>query len=833
MFDGRYSRFLLETRARLEQLKNDIRFESKNAPMSASGYPEQTAQATALWRNIDIQIDEALRKLALFESLPTFERRKNGCIPKVIAIASTYLSSNGLQISADGFSNFLKAAGVRGELRHNELVLLMTALQISVLLFFADKSPQTLGNKSTPAIDRLTRCYRICETLSSWSLERFVCENLSYEDILRRDPAGIYQALDAYSKNLYRRQVERMSAKYHIPTERICGAALELASKEEIADDVRMRVRSHVGHYLLEDDGAAMLLRHLGARPVLQFAFSEHALAYYIAATCLLVAGNTVGYILCQPRSELLLLKIVSGIAVGILAGSAASSWIGLFVYAWVPPRLLSRFDLSGGIPEKYTTIVAVPSLLLSAIHVRCLAETLRNHAAACNDPNVIIALLTDFSDCRSQAVSEEEQSLLELCIGLVNDLNSLPEYRHNRPFVLLHRDVRYCDTQNSWIGWERKRGKVQDLMSLAVNGVNSFSRAVGDVMRLRSAEYLIVLDDDSRLTHSSIQQLIGTHIHPFNHPRLDRHGREILRGYGILDPGILALERDPQHSGRQRVARATVGRNFRYDLLRRSLFRGKGCIHMRTYLAVLAGRIPDGRVLSHDVVESGFVRTGAARNIVVLEKFPGEYSTYVKREHRWIRGDWQNVLWLMPWAIKRMSRMTWFGKVMIAEKLSESLSSISVVVLLINSTVNLNSFIWMFGLLVGSDYLMLIMSLWRSPNALNRKLLSCYERLVAIHKTFLWCIVTAAHRAVVSLDAILRTLLRMTTGRQLLEWRTAAASENKNRSLGVIEIYQFTTSIIALGLLILSLFSGNPWSIRLFLLGLWSSCALVRDVNW
>ena len=61
----------------------------------------------------------------------------------------------------------------------------------------------------------------------------------------------------------------------------------------------------------------------------------------------------------------------------------------------------------------------------------------------------------------------------------------------------------------------------------------------------------------------------------------------------------------------------------------------------------VLDGRFADNSLLSHDLVEGSFLRTGLASDIEVLDDYPANYLAAASRLHRWVRGDWQTLPWL------------------------------------------------------------------------------------------------------------------------------------------------------------------------------------------
>jgi cyclic beta-1,2-glucan synthetase len=92
---------------------------------------------------------------------------------------------------------------------------------------------------------------------------------------------------------------------------------------------------------------------------------------------------------------------------------------------------------------------------------------------------------------------------------------------------------------EESWIGWERKRGKLEEFNRLLRGARNtSFTTHVGDPELLAGVRYVITLDSDTRLPRNAARHLIGIIAHPLNRPYFDHRLRRVTEGYGILQPG-------------------------------------------------------------------------------------------------------------------------------------------------------------------------------------------------------------------------------------------------------------------------------------------------------
>jgi cyclic beta-1,2-glucan glucanotransferase len=659
------------------------------------------------------------------------------------------------------------------------------------------------------------------------SVRKIETQELLCETILGQDPACVYPTMDSHSRQLYRRAVERLASRYHFEPVTICRTALELSRQEPIAPDIRMRLRSHIGYFLMDKDGVANLLGHLGRSPHWLTALFKDSLKLYVALYVLLVWTIATIYLLHHGLADVLSWRISCTIAVTVLAGGAMGVLLSGCLRVFIQPRVLPLLDFATGIPDSFKTIVVVPSLLHSSSHMTMVIEHLKVLAGPMPDKNVFIVLLSDFEDCPTPESKIKQLPLLELCISSIADLNRLPQYSDTRPFFLLHRDVRYSSTQNSWIGWERKRGKLQDLMSFVRSGTNPFLRMAGDTRRLKQAEYLVVLDEDASLSRKALRRLVGTHAHPLNHPHLICDDRSIARGYGILDVAIISLDRSAK-GWASSVARATLGRNIAFDAFGRCKFRGKGCIHIGAFLPLAQG-VPEQIELSHDIVESGLVRTGIASRVIIQDAFPSHFISYMEREHRWTRGDWQNLLWLLPRG-KSGRQMSLFGKFTILENLRFSLVPLAEVILLVSGTRSWVNWMWLLFLRIGPICVVSLIEIYfRQAIALDRLRMSLWE-LIRISRLLLYWLVTAAFRAAVASDAIIRTLWRLLTRRNLLEWKTMASVESEGATLSLCKAYQVAVCVTALvGAAILYWGSHASRTAPSVLLVLWSACVLVR----
>ena len=311
--------------------------------------------------------------------------------------------------------------------------------------------------------------------------------------------------------------------------------------------------------------------------------------------------------------------------------------------------------DFSAGIPPEYRTLVVVPSMLLNPDNVQELVEKLEVRFLANRDENLHFALLTDFRDA-AEEVQPEDESLLDLAVQGIAELNARYESDSGARFFLFHRPRRWNPQERLWMGYERKRGKLGDLNAFLRGAApDAFSRIVGETAKLTDVKYVITLDTDTQLPRDSARQLVGAMAHPLNRAIYCEPVERVCEGYGILQPRVGASLPGSSQSRYARLFGSEPGidpytravSDVYQDLFCEGSFIGKGIYDVDAFERALKGRFPDNRILSHDLVESCYARSGLLTDVQVYEEYPGQYSADVSRRHRWIRGDWQLLRWL------------------------------------------------------------------------------------------------------------------------------------------------------------------------------------------
>jgi hypothetical protein len=206
-------------------------------------------------------------------------------------------------------------------------------------------------------------------------------------------------------------------------------------------------------------------------------------------------------------------------------------------------------------------------------------------------------------------------------------------------------------------MGWERKRGKLEDLNATLRGARDRFASVVGDVDSLPATRYVIVLDSDTLLPRDAGRTLVATMAHPLNRPTYDEHLGRVTRGYSILQPRVGV---SMASAGRTRFSQLFAGEpgidpytravsDVYQDLFEEGSFIGKGIYDVDMMQRALAGRLPENRVLSHDLLEGAYARCGLVGDVLLVEEHPASHRVDLSRRSRWTRGDWQIAPWISP----------------------------------------------------------------------------------------------------------------------------------------------------------------------------------------
>ena len=477
-------------------------------------------------------------------------------------------------------------------------------------------------------------------------------------------------------------------------------------------------------------------------------------------------------------------------------------------------PNTLPALELREGIPAELRTLLVVPTLFASRADVEQQIERLEVHYLASAGGELYFALLSDWTDSASETAPDDDELLAVAADGIARLNRDYEAGPAGDRFLLLHRRRVFSASEGKWIGWERKRGKLHELNRLLRGATDTtFLPGAPNAARVPAGvRYVITLDSDTRLPRGAARRLVGKMAHPLNRPRIDPRARRVVEGHAVLQPRVTpALPAGTERTAFQRVFAGPCGidpyafaiSDVYQDLLGEGSYTGKGIYDVDAFEAVLADRIPDGTILSHDLIEGIFAGAGLVSDIEVVEDFPTHYELAAARQHRWARGDWQ----LLPWILRRGVPLA--GRWKMLDNLRRSLSAPSAfLALAIGWTLPLHEAVFWTGFVIATIALPVCLPLSdalipRRVGVSKRTYLSdlADDLGVALAQT-LFRLTLLADQAFLMLDAISRTLVRvLLTRRRLLEWVTAAQAQ-ANRRLGWVGCYRQMTGGLALAAL-------------------------------
>ncbi|MFZ3121748.1 MAG: hypothetical protein WA104_00020, partial [Thermodesulfovibrionales bacterium] len=504
--------------------------------------------------------------------------------------------------------------------------------------------------------------------LDAMDWRAFVETMSAVEQTLREDTGGVYGKMDFPTRDRYRHVVEKIAKSSRLSESEVARKAIHLAHESAAHKDGNQGCddrSAHVGFYLI-DKGLSQLEQLAEARlsfsDTLRKLSSRFPLLLYTGAIVLMTMISS-GHLLAKahagglPVWALGLMGVLSLLCTSQLA-IALVNWLATLL---ATPHPLPRMDFSKGIPPELRTLVVVPTMLISTQNIENLIESLEVRFLANRDDSLHFGLLTDFRDAQEETLPEDGP-LLKLVRKKIEELNEKYGSANGDTFFLFHRPRRWNPRDRTWMGYERKRGKLADLNSLLrskAQGVSGarFSLIVGETGVLSNVKYVITLDTDTQLPRDSAWQFVGTMAHPLNRAQYDKDRQRVVAGYGILQPRVAVSLPGTNRSRYARMCGSEPGidpytrvvSDVYQDLFSEGSFIGKGIYEVDVFEQALGGgRFPENRILSHDLLEGCYARAGLLSDVMVYEEYPSRYSADVSRRHRWIRGDWQIARWLL-----------------------------------------------------------------------------------------------------------------------------------------------------------------------------------------
>lgn len=675
--------------------------------------------------------------------------------------------------------------------------------------------------------------------LSNIDWQEFFEEINLIDPVLKQDPANTYSLMDFKSRDRYRHEIERLYKKTGISEIDIAKETISLsrAAFDSNLEDFR---KSHVGYYLI-DKGLSSLEKSLGSK-VSVFKFVKTSIlsyptTFYFGLLFLLLSLFFVpvlylSFLLHTSFYLTILLFVVSFVPII----DSCLSLLNFIVTSALKPRVLPKIDLDNVPIKTENAFVIIPTILADINAASKILDSLEIRFLANQEDFLYFALLSDFTDADVEITSVDDE-LLDFLIKGIDDLNKKYNKIDNK-FFLFHRKRLWNPSESKWMGWERKRGKIQEFNQFLRGKTDtSFILAPAFNDFFSKINYVITLDSDTQLPRGSAAKLLGTILHPLNKPQFDYTLGRVVRGYAILQPRISITPESSKCSTFAKIFSGHTGidpyttavSDVYQDLFGEGIYTGKGLYHVDCFEQALSGRVPENTLLSHDLFEGLFARVALISEIEFLDDYPTKYESFSKRLHRWSRGDWQILRWIFPYVPHENGRLVrnklpFISRWKIFDNLRRSIVSIT----------GLLWFILAWTVLPGSPltWTLIILFVMALPhyihvarsfivNPINKQLKSHFWNVWSNFKSnsaqFILSIICLPHLSFVQLDAISRTLFRtFISKRNLLNWQTASDVEKtiNSRSNGISLQLVIIPVVFSLGLL---LFFYNFHSISLF----------------
>lgn len=678
--------------------------------------------------------------------------------------------------------------------------------------------------------------------LGSMNWRDFVESISIVEHTLRQDPTGVYANMEFTTRDDYRHIVEKIAKSSALSENEVAQIALELA--QDAAREKQSERYTHIGYYLV-DRGVKKLEKLTKVRYGFWKTLARylrHSLPVYLGS--ILVISAIVTYQLMthdgtfpeRPFWWLGAMVVFAFISSSHFAVSL-TNWLSTLL---AKPAHLPRMNYADGVPDNARTMVAVPALFTTTEHIDELTQSLEIRYLANRDANIFFCLLSDFRDAPTEHMPQDE-ILIERATKNIQALNDAYADGQQNRFFLFHRPRVWNAQEEVWMAHERKRGKLGDLNAFLLHGkCDSFSHIIGDTDVLTNITYVITLDEDTQLPPDAAWKLAATMAHPLNKPHYDDRLQRITAGYGILQPRVTnSLPGNNQShfahmfGGEPGIDPYTRAVSDVYqDAFHEGSFIGKGIYDVAAFETVLHNRFPDNKILSHDLLEGNYTRSGLVSDVQLYEEYPARYMADARRRHRWIRGDWQIAGWLRANVAlgngeKGKNPLSALSLWKIFDNLRRSMIPASLLALLLYGWLcSPTPGFWTLaitGILLTPPFLASIFNL-----LLKSKDVSLRQHLATgLYNTGRnimisgFTLVTLPYEAFYTADAILRVWWRMLVSkRHLLEWNPSTVTNQQGSDLA--SLYRIMWFAPLLSLILIPLLSIHALNVALPFLAVW-----------
>ncbi len=676
------------------------------------------------------------------------------------------------------------------------------------------------------------------------------------EEILKQDPANVYEKMDYKTKEYYRGKIKEISKKTKISEIYIARKMLELAqdylkenqSEEEHSqvnqDKTKISKKTHIGYYLI-DNGINKLYEKLEYTNQKEKTPETKAKIYITTISVLTIIFSIFLSYILNLKIKNTGLAIISFLLFLIPSSEVIIQIAQTILNKTVKPKLIPKIDFSNGIDKGNATMVVIPTIVKSKEKVAEMFKNLEVYYLANKSNNLYFTLL---GDCSESCMQEEkfDEEVIQEGLKQVERLNKKYQNQEFPIFNFIYRKREWNEKENSYLGWERKRGMLNQLDQYILQGKNPFRKNTIQEkienqekptvqQELKNIKYIITLDADTDLVLNSASELVGAMAHILNRPEIDKQKNIVINGYGIMQPRV-GINLDISYKTLFTKIFAGAGGIDSYtnaisdiyqDNFKEGIFTGKGIYDLKVFAKVMENAIPENTVLSHDLLEGSYLRCGLVSDIMLMDGYPTKYMSFMNRLSRWIRGDWQITKWL-----SRKSPLNLLSKYKIFDNLRRSLFEISIITALIY--INIIGTIFNLNIL-GINIILVLIEIIPFILELINYLIAKREgeekqktftpKISGLKGIFARTIITLGclpYKAYISLKAILKTIYRVKiTHKNLLEWTTSEEAE-KMAKTDILSYYKNMAINVIAGIAGFAIYVISNNTLALILGALW-----------
>ncbi len=641
------------------------------------------------------------------------------------------------------------------------------------------------------------------------------------DETLLNDYTDEFKVCDYKTKNVYRNYVIKLAKKYRLSEVYVAKKAIECSKKYKM----------HVG-FFLKGEKRYLLKKEL-KKPYNFDIFYNKSIKpirseLYIFTILLISSVITIFLLPTFLKFNNMFLNVIISLIIFSFMLEITIKLIDYILRKIKKPSILPRFDFAKTVDAKYPTYVVMPTIISSIEKLDSMIKKMEVLYLANRSENMYYMLLGDCISSDKKVIDTDEK-IVKYAKEKLDELNKKYNSSHVI-FNFMYRKRVFSKGENCYMGWERKRGALLEFNQIILGKITGeeINKHVyliyNDIVH---AKYAITLDEDSMLSLNTAKDLVSIIAHPLNAPVLSKDKKTVIKGYGLIQPSVGLDIESANESIFSKIFGGFGGLDIYtnavadvyQDYFQEAIFCGKGIYNIELFDKLLSDEIPENLVLSHDLLEGSFLKAGLASDIELQDGFPSNYISYMKRNHRWYRGDMQIIKWL----ISPKSKISSLSKWKIFDNLRRPLLDVFALIAIILSaflstktfiaTILCTFLIVNFGTLLGVANRIIFGSVRHKKDLQYIPIIHGFS---ADLLTMCFNFLTIPYKSYIAISAFLTSIYRMLIShKKLLEWTTGEMLQKSSKdSL----IYYFTNMIFNVIVGIIIIFAPCKLDLKSFL---------------